>query len=116
MSVSPVSSASSSNTSAVALLASASILPSNTAIAAIADTPTQILSEISQLEQDEEVSASGQPLAQIQQDLQRLEQAQKQQEQKTAALESASSQGVAESATPSSSASTEPILHLNARA
>jgi hypothetical protein len=116
MSISPVSSATPSNTSAVVLLASASILPSNTAIAAIADTPTQIQSEISQLEQDEEAPASGQPQAQIQQDLQQLEQAQKQQEQKAAAQDSASSQGVAESAPPISSTSREPILHLNTKA
>jgi hypothetical protein len=105
MSISPVSSAASSSASAAALLASASILPSNTAIAAIADTPTQIQSEISQLEQDEEAPASGQPMTQIQQDLQQLEQAQKQQEQTAAA-----------SVEPLSLASSQPIVHLDTKA
>jgi ribosomal protein RSM22 (predicted rRNA methylase) len=93
MNISPVSSAASPASAAV-LLASASVLPDNTAVAAIADTPSQIRSQISELQQDEVAPASGQSRGQIQQDLLQLQQAQKQQ----------------------SSASAEPMPQLNAKA
>ena len=115
MSIDPISSVTSS-TSAAALLAAAVSLPANTVIAAVADTPIQIQSEISQLEQDEEVPSGGQSLPQIQLDIQVLEQAERLRGEKTAELGSTSSQGVAESATPSSPVSTDHVVHLNAQA
>jgi hypothetical protein len=116
MSISPVSSATSSNTSLAALLASVSSVPEITVVSAIADTPGQIQGEISQLELDEESPASGQSLAQIQEDIQQLQQAQTQQEQKTVPLASTLVQGIADSATISSSTATDSVHRLNAQA
>lgn len=116
MSIAPVSSVSSGNPSAAVLRALASSLPSNTAVAAVADTPAQINSEISQLQLDEQSPGSGQSVAQIHQDILQLQEAQKQQAQKQAEQSSSSGVGVVDSASTSGSASSNPAGHLNARA
>jgi hypothetical protein len=115
MSIEPISSVTSSP-SVPALLASAVILPANPLVAAAADTPIQILSEINRLEEDEQVPSGSQSLAKIQRDIQLLEEAQRLRGEKAPELGSPAGPGGSEPATPSSAVAADSVVHLIARA